>query len=118
MFAAAENPLLPHRVVERTRQSHHLVDSLAVAAAPQRIIGLIIEGDVENRTEIEIEPEEAQEPTGYFPMAPDEFEIVPVAQLLRIRRLVSDEPEARDAASLLIDRDDRLDFAEVAQVID
>ena len=51
-------------------------------------------------------------------MPPDERDIVPVAQLLRIWRLVPDQPQTRDAASLLIDRNDRLDFTEVAQVVD
>jgi hypothetical protein len=49
---------------------------------------------------------------------PNECNIVPVAQLLRIRRLVPDQAQPRDAASFLIDRDDWLDFAEIAQIID
>ena len=118
MFAAAQNPLLAQRVVERARQSDDLFDGLAVAATPQRIIGFIVEGNVEHRTEIEIEPEDAQQLAGNFPVAPNECNIVPVAQLLRIRRLVPDQPQARDAASFLVDRDDRLDFAEIAQIID
>ena len=48
----------------------------------------------------------------------NEGNVVPVAQLLRVRRLVADQPQARNAAALLVDRDDRLDFAEIAQVID
>src|ERR1043166_8979071 len=118
MFATAQNPLLAHRVIECAGQSYHLLDSLAVATAPERIIRLVVERNVEHRTEIKIEPEDAQKLAGDFPVAPDQCNIVPVAQLLGIRRLVPNQPQARDAPSLLIDRNDRLDLTQIAQIVD
>ena len=51
-------------------------------------------------------------------MSLDKIDIAFVTQLLRVRRLVSDQTQTRDAAAFLIDRDDRLDFAQIAQIID
>jgi hypothetical protein len=51
-------------------------------------------------------------------MAPDKIDIVPLAQLLRIRGLVADQTQARDAATFLVDRDDRLYLTQIAQVVD
>src|SRR5437016_718410 len=48
----------------------------------------------------------------------DQFDIVFVAQLLRGRRLVADQTQSRNATALLIDGDDGLDFAQVAQIVD
>src|SRR5205085_12197286 len=44
--------------------------------------------------------------------------VVLVTQLLRIRRLVADQSQTRNAAAFLIDGDDRLSVAQIAQVID
>ena len=49
MFAAARDPLLAQGVVECARQPNDFVDGRAVAAAAQRIVGLIVEGNVEHR---------------------------------------------------------------------
>jgi hypothetical protein len=51
-------------------------------------------------------------------MSPDQIDIVLVAQLFRVRRFVSDQAQSRDASAFLIDRDDWLDVAQVAQIID
>ncbi len=51
-------------------------------------------------------------------MLPNEFEIAFVAELLGVRRLLADEAETGDAAAFLVDRDDGLDRAQVAQVVD
>ena len=51
-------------------------------------------------------------------MAPDQSDIVFIAQLLRVRRFVSDASQSRDAPAFLIDRNNGLDVAQVAQIID
>ena len=118
MFAAAQNPLPAQRFIERTGQPDDLFDGLAVAAAAQGIISLIVERNVEDRAEIEIESKKAEEPARYFAMLPNERYVIPITQLLRIRRFVPDQPQSRNAPSLLIDRDNRFYFAEIAQIID
>ena len=69
-------------------------------------------------TKIEIESENAQQPSGDVAVAPDQIDIILVAQLLRVRRLAADQAQPRNAAAFLIDGDDRFDFAEIAQIVD
>src|SRR5438067_5542328 len=118
MFAATGDPLPAHGLIKRTGIAHNLFDIFSVTAAVQRVFGVIIEGNVEHRTKIEIEPEEAQQPSGDVAVAPDQIDIVLVAQLLRVRRFVSDAPQPRHASALLIDCNNRLDLAQVAQIVD
>ena len=108
----------PQRFVERAGEPHHLLDVRAVAAAAQRIVRFVVEGNVEHRAEIEIEAEEPQQASGDLAVAPNECDVVLLAQLLRVRRLVADQPQPRNAAAFLVDRDDRLDVAEIAQIVD
>jgi hypothetical protein len=51
-------------------------------------------------------------------VAPNETNVTTFAELLRVRRLISNQPQPRDAPTFLIDCDDRLDRAQVAQVVD
>ena len=95
-----------------------LRDVVPVAAPAQRIVRLIIERNIEHRAEIEIEAENAQQPAGDRAVAPDQLEIVLVAELLRVRRLVADQLQPRNAPAFLVDGDDRLDLAQIAQIID
>src|SRR5215831_13876464 len=118
MFAAARDPLPSHCSVERASVAHHLIDSFPVAAAIQRILSVIVERNVEHRTKIEIEPENAQQASGDVTVSPDKIEIVLIAQLLGVWRFVSDAPQSRDAPAFLIDCNDRLDVAQVAQIVD
>src|SRR5439155_12210863 len=118
MFTAARNPLLAHGLVERAGIAYHLLDIFSVAPAVERVFGVIIEGNVEHRTKIEIEPEKAQQTSGDVAVAPDQIDIVLIAQLLRVRRFVSDAPQSRHASAFLIDRNNRLDVAQVAQIVD
>ena len=60
MFAAAGDPLPAHGLIKRTGIAHNLFDIFSVTPAVQRIFGVIIEGNVEHRTKIEIESEKAQ----------------------------------------------------------
>src|SRR5262245_10429573 len=118
MFAAAHNPLLAHRLIEGTRVAHYLFDRFPVASAEQRILGIIVERNVQDGAKIEIKSEKAQQAPGDVAVSPDQIDVVLVAQLLRVRRFASDAPESRDAPAFLIDRNDRLDVAQVAQVVD
>ena len=118
MFAAARDPLPSHCFVEGTGISHNLLDSFPVAPAVQRILGVIVEGNVEHWTKIEIETEKAQQSPSNIAVSPDQIDIILIAQLLRVRRFVSDAPQPRDASAFLIDCDDGLDVAQLPQVVD
>src|SRR5215469_10117425 len=118
MFAATRNPLPSHCFVEGSGISPNLIDGFAVASAPQRMLSVIIKRNVEHRTKIEIETEKAQQTPRDIAVAPDEIDVVLVAQLLCVRRFISDQAQSRDASAFLIDRDDWLDVAQVAQIID
>ena len=61
MFAAAGNALCAHRLVKSAGVTHDLLNVFSVTAPPQRIIGIVIEGNIEDRTQIEVEAEEAQQ---------------------------------------------------------
>src|SRR5439155_24929090 len=117
MFAAARDPLLAHRVVERAGIAHHLLDRFAVTTAAERIVGVIVERNVEDRAKIEIKSENAQQTSGDVTMPSDKIDIVLVAQLLRVRRLAADQSQARNAPAFLIDGNVRFRFAEVAQMV-
>ena len=57
MFAATQDALPAHGIVKGARQPDDLFHALAVAAAPERIVRVIVEGNVEDWAEIEIESE-------------------------------------------------------------
>jgi hypothetical protein len=118
MFATARDPLLAHGLIERAGIAHNLLDIFSVAPAAQRVFGVIIEGNVEHGTKIQIEPEKAQQSSGDIAVAPDQIDIVFIAQLLRVRRFASDAPQSRDAPAFLIDCNNGLDVAQVAQIVD
>src|SRR5438874_2431047 len=118
MFAAARDPLLAHRVVERAGIAHHLLDRFAVTTAAERIVGVIVERNVEDRAKIEIKSENAQQTTRDVTMPSDKIDTVLVAQLLRVRRLAAEQSQARNAPAFLIDGNDRFRFAQIAQIVD
>src|SRR6266568_3177061 len=118
MFAAAGDPLPAHGLIKRTGIAHNLFDIFSVTPAMQRVFGVVIEGNVEHWTKIEIEPEKAQQPSGDVAVAPDQIDLLLIAQLLRVRRFVSDAPQPRHASAFLIDCDDGLDVTQVAQIVD
>ena len=118
VFAAAQDTGGPETVIERRGFFNHLGHIAAIAAPAQRIVGFVVKGNVEHRTEIEIEPEEAKDATGNVSVASYECKISAVAELLGIRRFVADEFEARDPTAFLVDGDDRFDIAEAAKVVD
>src|SRR5438045_8900023 len=92
MFAAAQDPLLAKRVVKRAGQPNDLFDVLAITTPAQRIVRVLIEGNIEHGTQIELEPESEKELSGDFAMPPNECNLVLIAQLLGIRRLVPAQP--------------------------
>jgi len=105
-------------LVEGAGQPNDLFDGLSVTAAAQGIVRVVIEGNVEDGTEIEIKAEQPQNSPRDFAMPPNECNVTAIPKLLRVRRFVSDQPQPRNPAALLIDRDDRLDLTEISQVID
>src|SRR4030095_4125479 len=118
MFAATGDLLPAHGLIERAGIAHNLFDIFSVAPAVQRVFGVIIEGNIEDGTKIEIESEKAQQMSGDVSVAPDEIDIVLLAQLLRVRRFVSDAAQSRHAPAFLIDRNNGLDVAQVTQIVD
>src|ERR1051326_2095128 len=113
MFTAARNLLPAHRLVERTGIAHNLLDIFSVTPAVERILCVILEGNVEHGAKIEIETKKAQQTSRDVAVAPNQIDIVPVPKLLRIRRLISDAPQPRDASAFLIDCNNWLDVAQV-----
>ena len=81
----------------------------AVAAPSQGIIGFVVEGNVQHRTEIEIEAEEPKQPSGNVAMPANESRIALIAELAGVGRFVANKLQARNPAALLIDRDDGFD---------
>ena len=61
MFAAARDPFPAQGVVKGAGQPDDLLDVPSVAAAAKRVIRLVVEGNVEHRTKIEIETEKPQQ---------------------------------------------------------
>ena len=118
MFPAAPHTLRLQPVIERARIADDLRHIVAVAAPAQGVVRLVVEGNVQHRAEIEIEPEDAQQPPGGAPVPADQFHVAPVAELVRVRRLTPQQPQPRYAPALLVDGDDRLDLREIAQVVD
>src|SRR6266480_4342136 len=99
MFTAAGDPLLSHPVVEDAGIAHDLLNRFAITAAAQRIVRVVVERNVEHRTKIEIESENAQQTSGDVTVPPDKIDIVLVAQLLRVGRLAPDQPQTRHPAT-------------------
>jgi hypothetical protein len=118
VFAAAQHSGGAEGVVEC---GGFLVDfggGAAIAAAPQGIVGFVVEGNVEHGAEVEIESENPEDASCEIAVALDEIEVAFVAKLLGVWRLAAEELEAGDAAAFLVDGDDGLGVAEVAKVID
>ena len=118
MFAAARDAFCAERIVKGSGQPNDFVDIAPIAAAAERVVRLVIEGNVEHRAEIEIKAEKAEEPAGDPAMLPNEIEVALVAQLLGAGWFLPDEAQTRNPATFLVDRDDWLNRAQIAQVID
>src|SRR5689334_12401276 len=107
MLAAAQDAVLAESVIEGARIAHHLLHIVTVTTAAEGIVGVVIKGDVEHRTEVHIEAEHPEQTRRDLSMPADQLEIAFVPELVRIRRLIPEELEARDAAAFLVDGDDR-----------
>src|SRR2546423_1076274 len=118
MLSAAQDPLAAQAVIKGACETNHLLDALPIATSAEGIVRIVIERNVEHRAEVEVEPEKTKQPAGDLAMLPDKGNVVAIAELLRIRRLVPDQPQPGNATALLVDRDDRFDFADIAQIVD
>ena len=67
----------------------HLLDRLPITTPAQRIVRLVIKGNVEHRTEIQIKTEQTQQMPGDVAMLANQPRRLLVAQLLGIGRFVS-----------------------------
>src|SRR6058998_2780696 len=99
MLAAACDPLPSHRFVKRAGISNDLLDIFSIATAAQRIVGIVIEGNVEYGKQTQNDSEKVKQTSGNVGVTPDQFYIVVVAQLLRVRRLVADQTQSRNASA-------------------
>src|ERR1044071_4519026 len=111
MFTATSYPLPSQRAIERTGVANDLFGCFPVTTPAQRIVCLVIERNVQNWAQIQIETEKPEQPSCDLAMTTDEIYIIPVAELLSIRRFATDQSKARNAASFLINSNDGLDFA-------
>jgi hypothetical protein len=118
MLSTTQDPLPSHSVVERTREANDLVDRLSIAAAAQGIVRVVVERNVEHGTKVEVESEQPKQPARNVAVPPDERNIAAIAQLLGIRRFVPDQTQPGNASAFLVYRDDRLDLAQVPQIVD
>src|SRR5581483_3462919 len=116
MFAAACDALLSHGVVKCTRVPHHLLDRFAVTTSAQRIVRVIIKRNVQDRAEIQIESKNPKQPARNIAVPPDQLEIVPVSQLLRVWRFATNQSQAGNTSAFLINRDDGFHCAEITEI--
>ena len=91
VFAATEHSGGAQAFIEGARLLDNFCRGAPVAAPSQGVIGFVVEGDVENRAEIEIEAEEAKQAPGDVAMPANLREVAFVAELLGIRRFVANK---------------------------
>jgi hypothetical protein len=103
--------------IKDSRLLDDLVGSRSVTASTKGVVGFLVEGDIKDGAEVEVETENPKELSGQFAMAGDEFGIALVAELAGIRRLVAEEFQSGDAASFLVDRNDRFNVAEFPEAV-
>src|SRR2546423_15579530 len=111
MLPAAGHARTKQRVVKRSRVPDHLLDRFSVTATTQGIVRVVIKGNIEHGTEIEIETEQSQQVSGDVAVFANQLDVSLVAQLLSVRRFVSNQSQPRHSATFLVDGNDRLDRA-------
>jgi len=87
----AQHARSTQRVVKRSRVPDYLLDRFSITATTQGIVRVVIKGDVEHRAKIEVETKNSQQTPGDVAVPADKIDIVLVAQLLGVGRLVTDE---------------------------
>jgi hypothetical protein len=95
-----------------------LLGVFAPASAFEGVVCGVVVGDVEDRAEVEVEAEEAEDLAGEFAVLFDEVGVAFVAKGLGIGRFLADESEAGDATAFLVDGDEGFDVGQVAEVVD
>ena len=118
VFGAGEDALGAHGTVEHAGVVDDLLGVFAPAAAFEGVVGGVVVGDVEDRAEVEVEAEEAENLAGEFAVLFDEVGVAFVAKSLGVGRFLADESEAGDAAAFLVDGDEGFDVGQVAEVVD
>jgi hypothetical protein len=118
VLAAGEDTLRAKTLQERLGVARDLPGASSPGAPAQRVLGLVVEGNIEDGAQVEIETEQPQQLPRRPAVTLDEFGIAHVAQLNRVRRLLAEFLEPGDPASLLVDRDDRLDRTQVPEAVD
>ena len=118
MFATGQDAVFPQGVIEKPGVFDDLVGSGSVAPALEGVVGFFVITNIEDGAEIEVEPEEPQDPAREFAVAGDEFLVAFFPEILGVGRFVADQAQTRNAAAFLVDGDDGLDPAEVAKVVD
>ena len=78
MLAAAEHTLLAHGAVEGPGIARHGGGVMTVGAVAERVVGFVIEGDIEHGREVEIEAEEPEQVAGQRAVALNQADVVPV----------------------------------------
>jgi len=117
VLAAGEDAGGLQGLVENACHRNDLISAGPVASPPKGVVGLVVEGDVEDRTEVEIEPEDTQKLSSELSMAGNKLKITFVTELAGVGWFVAEELEAGDSASFLVDGDDRLDVAELTETV-
>src|SRR5438876_3491521 len=111
MFPAAGHARSTQRVVKRSRVPDYLLDRFSITATTQGIVRVVIKGNIEHGTEIEIETEQSQQVSGDVAVLANQLDVSLVAQLLSARGFVSNQAQPGHSATFLIDSNDRLDKA-------
>ena len=117
VLAAGEDSGGLHRAVKDAGHFNDLIRSGAVAPPAKGVIRLVIKGDVEHGTEVEIKSEKPEQFPGERAMPCDQDRISFLTQLSGIGRFIAQKFEPGDPSSFLVDGDDRLDGAEFAELI-
>ncbi len=111
-------PVSRRASIERAGEFNHLFHRSPITSAAKRIVRILLERNVQDRAEVEVKSEQTQQFSSDPTMFPNEGRITFFSELPGVWRLVSDEFEARDPATLLVDGDDRLDPRQISQVLD
>jgi hypothetical protein len=118
VFATTQDARGAQRLVEESRIVDDLLDVVSVTPATQRVVGIVIKGNIQDGTQIEVESEDPEQFARDSAVPGNEFGITPVPKRIGVGRFVSNQTQPGNTSPLLINRDDGFDPAQIAQVID